>query len=231
LVYATPASFGSQVARSSGQLILDRSFTQFIEVALAHGRWKLTRSSRLAQPTLTHGIAGLWEGGLRSSLLTSSAAPSDARATAFTRSRTGALSNCSLRSLRCSLVAAVFVGSGETDGRARLTTSHGGFPVSACRSAARTSPADSFVAPRATHVHPRNRRVMGRWASLVAPHFLSGALRRARNGLHALAPRISPWPFAARRRQSQPTRGGSVARGAATLSRDEVWQCGDVGGG
>jgi hypothetical protein len=173
------ASFGSQVARSSGQLILDRSFTHLLRL----------------------------------------------------RSRTGALSNCSLRSLRCSLVAAVFVGSGETDGRARLTTSHGGFPVSSCRSAARTSPADSFVAPRATHVHPRNRGVMGRWASLVAPHFLSGALRRARYGLHALAPRISPWPFAARRRQSQPTRGGSVARGAATLSRDEVWQCGDVGGG
>ena len=32
------ASFGLQVARSSGQLILDRSFTHFVEVVLAHGR-------------------------------------------------------------------------------------------------------------------------------------------------------------------------------------------------
>ena len=35
MIYATSASFGSQVARSSGQLILDRSFTHFSEVALA----------------------------------------------------------------------------------------------------------------------------------------------------------------------------------------------------
>ena len=64
------ASFGSQVARSSGQLILDRSFTHLLGLRSRNGRWKLTRSSRRAQPTLTHGMALLWEGGFRSSFLT-----------------------------------------------------------------------------------------------------------------------------------------------------------------
>ena len=40
------ASFGSQVARSSGQLILDRSFTHLLGLRSRNGRWKLTRSSR-----------------------------------------------------------------------------------------------------------------------------------------------------------------------------------------
>jgi hypothetical protein len=136
------ASFGSQVARSSGQLILDRSFTHFcLEVALAHGALEAdsfvalanTRSSseltagldvcfarrsctrRRAPPTLaqrtvtararalgaesfvtpreTHIIHGRASGPgvFRSSLLHSSAAPSDARATDGSRSRTGAV--------------------------------------------------------------------------------------------------------------------------------------------
>ena len=43
------------------------------------------------------------------------------------RSRTGALSHCSLRSLRCSLVAAVFVGSGETHSVTNVNPSPVGF--------------------------------------------------------------------------------------------------------
>jgi hypothetical protein len=56
--------------RSSGQLILDRSFTHLSRLRSRNGRWKLTRSSRLAQPTLTHGIDWVSEGGFRSPFLT-----------------------------------------------------------------------------------------------------------------------------------------------------------------
>ena len=67
MIYATPRTSVRKWLRSSGQLILDRSFTHLPLVFVS-----------------------------------------------VLRSHTGALLDCSLRSRRCSLVAAVFVGSGET---------------------------------------------------------------------------------------------------------------------
>jgi hypothetical protein len=112
-------------------------------------------------------------------------APSDARATAFTRSRTGALSHRSLRSLRCSLAAAVFVGSGETGRGARLSTSVRGSP---------SPPADR----RHEHREPTRSSLFAQrlngfvvllsaTVALIPPALVVGALRRSYSSNHALA--------------------------------------------
>jgi hypothetical protein len=102
MVYATLRASARKWLRSSGQLILDRSFTHLFCVALAHGREELSRSSRFAYATL-ESQTGRRCGCVRSLLLHSSARPPMLAQPRITRSHTGSVG------LLASL-AAMFVG-------------------------------------------------------------------------------------------------------------------------